>query len=234
MNRRAFTLAGVGVVVFGRAASAQTGTPVLDDPAGNALISVSLEGEVLPTGSVIAGVVSTSMTAGTQVVYAEGGSPESLVIDHVLQGGYTVQSDSERRVVRADGSIETFAPGEDISVASGESLVLIDNELEATFAVGDEDTETLTIGLFTLGQGSNQMTVDGELDAVFVSGSQPVTLPERGVRLVVLETSGDDERDWPGALLQLPFETTDGPVRELILIPAETSATPDVAATPAS
>lgn len=225
MNRRWFVLAGAGVLVSGRSAMAQSGTPVVPDDAGDALYRLDLDGDYFPPEPVVAGVVAVSMTAGTSVSYAEGASPESLAIDHVLTGGYTVETGSDTLLYSADGSEQLDVPGgESVTVESGETLVLVDNEAEQQFTVGDEDTTTLTVGFFTLNEGTNESTVDGDLSAAFLAGSQPTSMPDSGVTVAIVPAQ--DEEAWPDAVLRLPFETPDGGVWELVVLPLEANATP--------
>ena len=231
MNRRFFALAGASALIGVRSSLAQSATPAAHDDSSEALYRVDVPGDLLPKEPVLAGVIAVSMTAGTTVTYPEGSAPESLAIDHVLTGGYTLQSNSDVIHRASDGSAEEVPGGTEVDVSAGETVVLIENEAEQIITVGDEDTETLTAGLFTQNQGTNESTVDGELVPTFLGAAEPLELPSSGVTVMIVPDTGDAST-WPDAVVRVAFETEDGNAWELVILPLAGSATP--AATPAS
>ena len=206
MNRRTLLLAGAGVLVTRSTLVAQEATPEASVP----VYRIALTEDQVPRSQLIIGAVSNVFSPGTSVVYPEGGSGESLVIDYVISGGYQVRSTVDMGLVSADGEQQVVAAGETADVVAGESLVIVENEEEVEMMAAEEQTSTLSLGFFTFVEGTGDVHTDGDLVSTFLGAVPPIPRPDGGVVVMLLEGTSPAE-DWEDALAVLAARTESPP-----------------------
>jgi hypothetical protein len=230
MNRRSILIAGASALILGRGVHAQSATPAA---SSGERYRIALGPGLVPSTQLVIGAVSNVMAPGTSVTYPEGGSPESLVIEYLLTGGYRATGGADMFVVRADGAQEPVAAGEEVEVLAGDALVIVDNEAEMVVVGGTEETASLLLGFFTTeSQGTGDFTVDGDLTSTFLSAGPPSVAPDEGVTVVLLDGTADAAA-WPDATLVLPVTTETPPADwTFVVLPGGAEAAPGDAATP--
>jgi hypothetical protein len=224
MHRRAFAIAGLGVVFGARAALALPATPASPVPAGAELYRVDLTASSLPSAPIAVGAAGVSMTPGTAVVYAKGAAKQSVAIDHVLAGGYNIETDSELLHIDKAGNLTHIDAGQTTTVAAGESVVILHNEAEQRITVGDEETRTLTVGFFSLQRGTNETTVKGTLKQTVLGGTLLNQVPASGVIATVVPAA--DASRLTSAVAQIPVTLGAGEAWVVVVLPLTGAATP--------
>jgi hypothetical protein len=178
----------------------------------------------LPQTPFAVGAAGVVMAPGTTVVYAEGAAGRSVAIDHVLVGSYDVETDSERVHIDSAGSQSDIAPGETITVAAGETVVLLQNEAEQRITAGDEETRTLTVGLFSLQQGTNETTVEGSLEQAVLGGTIVEAVPESGLTVTVVPAG--EASQVTGSVAEVPVTLEGDEEWVVVFLPLTSEATP--------
>jgi hypothetical protein len=224
MNRRTFAITGLGVVLSTRTTLAQPATPASPTPADAVLYRVDLPASTLPPAPVAVGAAGVMMTPGTSVVYAEGASGQSIAIDHVLTGDYDVESDGELIHIDTDGTATSIDAGETTTVAAGQTIVFLQNEAAHGITAGGEETRTLTVGVFSLQQGTNEASVEGTLEQEVLGGTVLQALPESGITVTVVPAA--DASEMTDSVAQFPVTLSSGEVWIAVFLPMTSAQTP--------
>ncbi len=222
MNRRTFALAGLGAIAGVNVTLAQPATPTSPTPA--TLYSIDLSASSLPAAPVAFGAAGVVMAPGTTVVYPEGAAGRSVGVDHILAGGYEIESDSELIHIDAAGATTEVPAGGKVTVAAGETVVILHNEAAQRITVGDEETRTFTIGFFSLQQGTNETEVEGTLEQSILGGVILQAVPESGVTLTIVPT--EDASSLADVVAQIPMTLSTGEEWTAVLVPQAGEATP--------
>jgi hypothetical protein len=225
MTRRAFAIAGVATVFSTRTALAQPATPASPALDIAALYRVDLPATSLPPAPVAVGAAGAMMTPGTTVVYPEGSAGRSVAVDHVLTGSYEAESGSEAIHIDAAGTITDIPAGQATTVAAGETIVFLRNEAGQRITAGEEETRTLTAGLFSLQQqGTNETTVDGMLEQEVLGGTIVSAVPEQGVTITFVPAG--DASGLASSVAQVPVTLDSGEQWVMLVLPLAVEATP--------
>jgi hypothetical protein len=224
MNRRAFAIAGIGAVVSVKATLAQSVEPASPVPADAALYRVNLPASSLPLAPVAVGAAGVTMAPGTTVVYPEGAAGRSVAIDHVLAGSYQIESDSEIIHIDAAGNVTDVEAGHEVTVATGETIVLLQNEAEQRISAGDRETRTLAFGFFSHERGTHKSIVEGTLEQAVLGGTSLFAVPESGVTVTVVPA--DEAALMTSSLAEVPVTLAAGEQWVVIVLPLGGEATP--------
>ena len=219
INRRFLTIAGLAAVATARTAVAQPATPASPVAIAEALYTVDLAAATLPTAPVAFGAGGVTMDAGTVVAYPEGSAGQSVAIDHVLSGGYEIETDSELIHIDRTGKQTEVDSGQTTTVAEGETIVLFHNEAEQRITAGDRETRTVTVALFSLERGTNENVVEGTLEQVVLGGTIVDSLPEAGVTVTMVPS--EQASAYPDPVAAVPFMLESGEKWTAVVVPLE-------------
>jgi hypothetical protein len=226
MNRRAFAIAGLGAVVSLKATLAQSAAPASPVPADGALYRINLPASSLPPAPVSVGAVGVTMSPGTTALYPEGAAGRSVAIDHILAGNYEIESDSEIIHISAAGNVADVESGVTLTVATGETIILLQNEAAQRITAGDQETHTLTFGFFSLDRGTHESIVEGTVEQDVLGGTVLFALPEFGVTVAVIPA--DDASGLTNSVVQVPATLATDEQWVVVVLPLAEEATPVV------
>lgn len=224
MNRKMFMMVGLGTLLSTKIASAETAVPASPVPTDEALIDIGLPVSSLPPSPLAVGAVLVTMAPGTTIVYPEGAAGRSVAIDHVLEGGYEVESGGELMQIDVDGKRTDIKAQESTTLTAGQTVVFLQNEAQQRITVGKNETRTLTVGFFSLQQGTNESMVDGTLEQKILGGTVLQTLPDTGVTVTVVPAN--QANSLTDAIAKFPVTVDSGESWVVVVVPLVDKATP--------
>ena len=126
-----------------------TATPATGATA-EVLVELTLPAESIPTGPVEVGFGRGTYDPGASVAYPAGAFRRGVAFDHVVAGAFAVRVDGPAAVVRAAtgdsfGTPEPVAPGTQLTLNPGETVVYLDNASAQTLGSAGTDPTSILI-----------------------------------------------------------------------------------------